>query len=707
MEEKTKAAVMYALAKAASIIGIDISGAAPDKDTERICSLASELSAGNEPVKGAGRGLSSVFDRLWLKQGEAPAGNILYIDDSGMFRCCGKGEKLNLKKADISRIKSEFIRADSIKSRFEIMKKYAQDIPCTKSGELSVYCHARLSSAFAAALAQYYNENPLGTDEQLKQERSLVLYTADFSGIQNFIYTITNEDALKRLRAKSFFIEIVMAQLTSEITDSFGLTDANVLYSGGGHCYMLLPCIKECREKLEGFHKNLNIWSMKNFGNSLSVVWEMQECSPNEFLNIPNGSYTSLFSGLSGKMAEKKMQRYSADEIRLLNRFGADTKGTRECKVCGLSSKRVKDGGEECEWCSMFSDMSNAITDPDKCFVITKNDLDGAVPFFSHKGECRFSLMRSSDISRKSKNADIIRIFCKNKYPSKELEKCPYSSIIDVCDYASDKMLSNIAESASGIKRIGVLRMDVDNLGSTFISGFDKDYVNIGRTAALSSHLSGFFKKNLTAILAEQNRNINVLYAGGDDVFLVGSWDNVIYASVDIIDAFKSFTGGKLSASGGIGIYERKYPVAKFAYETERLEACSKNNKSPVKDSITLFTDDGSQTYGWDEFFKKVLGEKLDTLHKFIKEDSDKGNSFLYNLMEHLRGIIKGEKINIARAAYLLARMCMETVNKENKKDFSDKVFDWITSDNKNDIKQLITAITIFVYRERSRKQND
>ena len=86
---------MYALAKAASIIGIDISGAAPDKDTERICSLASELSAGNEPVKGAGRGLSSVFDRLWLKQGEAPAGNILYIDDSGMFRCCGKGEKLN------------------------------------------------------------------------------------------------------------------------------------------------------------------------------------------------------------------------------------------------------------------------------------------------------------------------------------------------------------------------------------------------------------------------------------------------------------------------------------------------------------------------------------------------------------------------------------------------------------------------------------
>lgn len=46
-------------------------------------------------------------------------------------------------------------------------------------------------------------------------------------------------------------------------------------------------------------------------------------------------------------------------------------------------------------------------------------------------------------------------------------------------------------------------------------------------------------------------------------------------------------------------------------------------------------------------------------------------------------------------------------VNKENKKDFSDKVFDWITSDNKNDIKQLITAITIFVYRERSRKQND
>jgi len=102
--------------------------------------------------------------------------------------------------------------------------------------------------------------------------------------------------------------------------------------------------------------------------------------------------------------------------------------------------------------------------------------------------------------------------------------------------------------------------------------------------------------------------------------------------------------------------------------------------------------------------------KKLELLKQFIKGDSQKGNSFLYKLLEYLRGIPsneenKGEKINIARAAYLLGKMCDElSGNKESRKQFSEKVFDWITSDSDTDRKQLITAINIFVYQERRMK---
>ena len=59
----------------------------------------------------------------------------------------------------------------------------------------------------------------------------------------------------------------------------------------------------------------MNQWSIEHFGNSLSVVWDIRECSVNDFLNKPDGAYAGLFSGLSGQMAKKKMHKYSFDEI--------------------------------------------------------------------------------------------------------------------------------------------------------------------------------------------------------------------------------------------------------------------------------------------------------------------------------------------------------------------------------------------------------
>ena len=700
MDITVKEVVEHILKKVSVGIGMDVDSQTSKSEIESICSIA-ETAAGGEFINCKNRGLISIFDMLRLKKDENPVGNILCYDDKqGIFTRHDKQEKLG-KMFDPSDAKLDFGYIYSIENWFEFLKKYASDIPCTKSGELSVYSYARLASAFGGAMAVYCNRN--GFSDDIKAKNAFVLYTADFSGIQNFIYTIINENALKTLRAKSFFIEIVMAQLTTEIIDMFGLTSANVLYSGGGHCYMLLPNVDT--ERLSSLHSALNNWSIENFGNSLSVVWDIRECSVNDFMNEPDGAYKRLFSGLSGQMAKKKFRKYSYKEIIDMNTFSADTEHTRECKICGASSKKVKQGGDTCEWCDTFISMSKVITESQQCFAVLKEKSGNAVPFFSYNKNAYFYLCSVSSAEQQLENDNVIRIFCKNEYPSDEIERSPLSSTIDVCDYAKNNLLENLAESSGGIKRLGVLRMDVDNLGSTFISGFDENYVNIGRTAALSAQLTGFFKNNLTVLLADKNYNISVLYAGGDDVFLVGSWDDVIESAVEIIKKFKYFTGNKLSISGGIGIYDHKYPVARFAVETEELEKCSKKNKHHEKDSVTLFSTDENQTYSWQEFDEKVISEKLFAIENFISSDDDKGNSFLYKLLEYLRGILDGERINIARAAYLLSRMCTEVGkgNKKQKELFSQTVFNWIASGSESDIKQLITAIIIFVYERRKK----
>ena len=74
-----------------------------------------------------------------------------------------------------------------------------------------------------------------------RDTQAFLLYSADFSGVQKFIYTIAASDALRTLRSRSFFLDFAMEHYVDELLGACGVSRANLLYSGGGHCYLLLP----------------------------------------------------------------------------------------------------------------------------------------------------------------------------------------------------------------------------------------------------------------------------------------------------------------------------------------------------------------------------------------------------------------------------------------------------------------------------------
>lgn len=61
-----------------------------------------------------------------------------------------------------------------------------------------------------------------------------------------------------------------------------------------------------------------------------------------------------------------------------------------------------------------------------------------------------------------------------------------------VGDYTTGDTFEAFAEQAEGIKRIAVMRADVDNLGQAFVSGFSQGKSTLSRTATLSRQLSVF-----------------------------------------------------------------------------------------------------------------------------------------------------------------------------------------------------------------------
>lgn len=596
--------------------------------------------------------------------------------------------------------------------------------------DISLYDHVKLTAAVNSCIFQYlqeqgitnYREELYKNANAFYEKQAFLIYSIDLSGIQAFIYTIHSEDALKTLRSRSFYLEIMMEHLIDTVLERLSLSRANLLYSGGGHCYLLLPNTEQVKSVLEEFVKEVNAWLMETYDVALYAATGYAEASANNLKNVPQGSYSELFKTVSNTISQKKAHRYSAAEILKLNRKERE-RSNRECRIC-KTMNRINENGL-CPICAAMKNASKAIM-YEPFFVVLHEKKENALPF-----PCGGYLIAESEQElrqRLEKNPEsLIRAYSKNRYYT----GLKVATKIWVGNYQSDartfEELAERAKEAGAIRRIGVLRADVDNMGQAFTAGFSETYNTLSRTATLSRQLSLFFKCYINEILVQREyrigigegpRNAMIVYSGGDDLFIVGAWNEVIELAVDIRDAFAEYTEGTLTISAGIGMYTPKYPISQIAYEVGDLEEESKN--MPEKNSITILPDgerysvvlsDGQEksvadgTYTWEDFKEHVIEEKYQLISGFFEGTEERGTAFLYHLLELIRD--RKEKINFARYVYLLARLEPgQKAAPEQKKlyqAFAEKMYQWIGSDE--DCRQLKTVMNLYAYMKRERKE--
>lgn len=745
----------------------DISGAGLTKNNAAyIVYLADNISSGvdRRDIEGEGirgfdknRPQESVYNLLNNSTGKA-VHKVAPISEKINYP--GEMEKAYTAASDYNHIifgMSEGMRGINFEGEFvnsllELSEAYLSYIPSStylgEVADISLFDHSKITAALAACIAIYLDTHKR-VDYQMElfqnglsfyKEKAFCLFSCDISGVQAFIYTISSKGALKALRSRSFYLELLLENLADEILTASSLYRTNLLYTGGGHAYILLPNTPEARQSAEEAVKNINRMLIKTFGARLFVAYGMQECSANELMNKTEDpeEYSNIFRSVAAQISERKLRRYSAAELRQLNNNHTDKAG-RECKVCGVSSnlKETMDG-TLCHTCAAFSDISRMLIKPDTVFVVTNQAINGtSLPLFSSRGdELSFYALKVDEakvLLQKSPEI-VVRIYSKNIYRT----GFTLATRLWLGDYAVSnqdgdlKTFAELAESSAGIGRIGVLRADVDDMGAAFISGFIREnnaenkyrYLTLSRTATLSRSLSIFFKHYLNDLLAngkssllapEGRRNIVVVYSGGDDLFLVGAWNEVLAAAIDIRRAFACYTGSTLTMSAGFAIFEPGYPIARMADETASLEASAKKHQHQygAKNSISLFGLEmkgeklqAQHTYDWDTFEEKVLGEKFAVIDKIFSGSADYGNSYLYNIIDLLRQA-ESDSINIARLAYLLARREPSKGAahefKQSYRNFVQNVYRWAL--NHEDRQQLITAIIIYIYYNRMNKE--
>ncbi len=147
--------------------------------------------------------------------------------------------------------------------------------------------------------------------------------------------------------------------------------------------------------------------------------------------------------------------------------------------------------------------------------------------------------------------------------------------------------LESLAESTGCARMIAALRMDADNMGKVLQQGFKQD-ATLEKVCFFSRNINYFFRLYLNTLCkqasqAGRNRAVHVIYAGGDDLFALGAWNDVAELSVLIGDAFKEYTchNPDLGLSGGFTLHKPKFPVKDMAGSSLVALNTSKRNLEP------------------------------------------------------------------------------------------------------------------------------
>lgn len=191
-----------------------------------------------------------------------------------------------LKNALRNNIKSS---EEYINSLLELLEAYWSFVPSSTDvrelPDISLFDHVKITAAVGACIYDYLQEQTVsdyrkelyGGTSKFYNKKVFLMYSFDISGIQDFIYSISSVSSgsggtLKLLRARSFYLEMLCEHYIDTLLAALELTRANLIYSGGGHAYILLPNTEYAKTTVNKLHRELNSWFMDNFKTSLYIA---------------------------------------------------------------------------------------------------------------------------------------------------------------------------------------------------------------------------------------------------------------------------------------------------------------------------------------------------------------------------------------------------------------------------------------------------
>lgn len=545
---------------------------------------------------------------------------------------------------------------------YSLLQAYTWCIPSAayrSVPDISLFDHSRTSAAIAAALYSYLSDQGRMADfrktEALEAEPCFRLAVGDLSGIQSYLYDIANTGVggvARRLRARSLYLQLIVEVAAQQLLAETGLTFINALMLSGGRFYLLLPNTEAARQAVAVIQERADRWLLKRFGGELALNLASLELSGAD-LRAGEGKsgFGSLLERAGHELTQRKHNRLREalqgegrwrEEAFLLESF----RGESACESCHKQPRAP--GADFCDGCRTDFEVGRRLPQA-ACLAFYAEERPHSVPVLGHSVEVLSYRQAPAGTPYLALALDGAGPEGAGPWPTLARPICNYVPTWSREDLAARPPVreediqagdpvtfEDLAERASGRKLLGFLKADVDRLGETFVFGLKggltasakdrRDRDTSSRLAQMSRLLDLFFSGWLPALLRSRFGDCYSVYAGGDDLLLVGPWDQIVELATALVEDFSRLTANpQLHLSAGIFLAKPGYPIARAARGADEL---LDQAKEAGRNRLSLL----GHTLTWDRW-AKIREQWL----RLKPEAEEAASAFLYHLLSYAR----------------------------------------------------------------------
>jgi len=517
-----------------------------------------------------------------------------------------------------------------------LLQRFTWCIPSNTKDEypdVSLYDHLRTTSAICGCLYQYHKDGNFDQNSIIDSNTDKFrLVLGDISGIQKYIFEIAGigvGGVAKRLRARSMYLSALAEAISHKIIHDFNLPISNIIMSAGGKFYVLVPNLAGSEDKINELQEQLDYWFVKSYYGELSLNLAQLPFNGSEF-----GSFGEILAATAARLNQRKktpLQSYfvqggcwNSDNFLLAKDTGS------AAGICQCCHKRIgrhtnEDGQRLCDNCYRDGNLGKVLANANYLAFCKDENIPEKYKTFQLYDKYQVLVLREPP----SPDLPAYLVYKLNETTLEDIPKHPaqlkfMANYIPLADEDSSQDCPGCSESqcpapleplyfdclanqAKGRKLLGYLKADVDNLGSLFVYGLreeTRDRNSISRLATMSRMLDLFFSGRIEQLLNTTFNRCYTVYSGGDDLLIIGPWDEIVSLAHTINDEFNRFTNQNpnISLSAGIGLAKPRMPLSRsVSVADEALEESKEKVLHGEQEGRNQVTFLGS-TMKWEKF---------------------------------------------------------------------------------------------------------